>query len=38
MGKEELHIPIKEKNIDAVKFALSRYAQDFIKLIEKQNS
>ncbi|MDX8571851.1 hypothetical protein OZ666_09165 [Elizabethkingia sp. HX QKY] len=37
MGKEELHIPIKEKNIDAVKFALSRYAQDFIKLTEQKN-
>ncbi|HIB8179653.1 TPA: hypothetical protein ACWX1I_001034 [Elizabethkingia anophelis] len=38
MGREELHIPIKEKNIDAVKFALSRYAQDFVKLIEQKNS
>ncbi|MCL1665836.1 hypothetical protein M2T78_16335 [Elizabethkingia ursingii] len=38
MGKEELHIPIKEKNIGAVKFAFSRYAQDFIKLIEQKGS
>ncbi|MDV3509033.1 hypothetical protein CMU89_18745 [Elizabethkingia anophelis] len=38
MGREELHIPLKEKNIDAVKFALSRYAQDFIKLIEQKGS
>ncbi|MCT4035654.1 hypothetical protein HZQ14_19725 [Elizabethkingia anophelis] len=37
MGKEELYTFIKEKNIDAIKFSLSRYAPDFIKLIEKHS-
>lgn len=36
MGKENLLTPIKARNIAAVEFALSRYAPDFIKLIDQK--
>ena len=36
MEKENLLTPIKARNIAAVEFALSRYAPDFIKLIDQK--
>lgn len=37
MGKENLMLPIRARNITGVEFALSRYAPDFVKFIQPKS-